>query len=279
MRRFWLFVNTEKPRTEAVAEKIRRHLLTFGAEAVAIREDMCGRALSGAADCVIVLGGDGTMIRASRIVAGSGIPIVGVNLGHMGYLTAVSSEEEIPEMLQALRDGKFEIEERMMLEGTVCRGTAGECEEGSTQLALNEIVVSRKTSAGPVHFQVLANGVFLNEYKADGIIISTPTGSTAYNLSAGGPIVDPVARMKILTPICPHALNRSSIVLKAEDRLDILIPEQESGIQTVNFDGDVSMELSAGGGVSIRESAMKTRLIRLNGDTFLTQLRRKLTAL
>ncbi len=279
MRRFWLFVNTEKPRTEAVAKEIRRHLSALGAEAVTIREDICGSALSGAADCVIVLGGDGTMIRASRVVAGSEIPIVGVNLGHMGYLSAVSSEAEIPEMLRALRDGRFEIEERMMLEGTVCRGASDDCEEAGTQLALNEIVVSRKTSAGPVHFRVLANGVFLNEYKADGIIISTPTGSTAYNLSAGGPIVDPVARMKILTPICPHALNRSSIVLKAEDRLDILIPKRESGVQTVNFDGDVSMELSAGGRVSIRESAMKTRLVRLSGDTFLTQLRRKLSAL
>ena len=110
-------------------------------------------------------------------------------------------------------------------------------------------------------------------------IFSTPTGSTAYNLSAGGPIVDPVARMKILTPICPHALNRSSIVLKAEDRLDIEIPGEEGGVQSVSYDGAVVEELFAGNTVRVVESELTTRLIRLNGDTFLTQLRRKMSAL
>ncbi len=291
MKRFWLFVNTEKPQAERVAKDIRAQLFAMGAYSVEITGSVLGEEIAGATDCVISLGGDGTIIRASHCIAGSGIPIVGVNLGHMGYLTAVSQENEIPGMLTALLGGDFKIEERMMLEGCIVPAGEKESVEGSPlralpgeaaerrRLALNEIVVSRKTNAGPAHFRVSANGVFLNEYKADGIIISTPTGSTAYNLSAGGPIVDPVARMKILTPICPHALNRSSIVLKAEDRLDIEIPGEEGGVQSVSYDGAVVEELFAGNTVRVVESELTTRLIRLNGDTFLTQLRRKMSAL
>ena len=144
---------------------------------------------------------------------------------------------------------------------------------------MNEIVVSRKSSAGPVHFCIYVNGAFLNEYKADGIIISTPTGSTAYNLSAGGPIIDPVARMTVLTPICPHSLYRASIVLRAEDVLEVRIPPEEGGMQSVDFDGAETEQLLGGDSVRISESKLTTPVIRIGAESFLAQLRSKMTAL
>lgn len=275
MKRFRLFVNAEKPKTRVCAERIRMELLSLGAETVIVAEHM-EDIFSDKVDCVITLGGDGTMIRAARCIAGSGIPIAGINLGHMGYLTAVNGEAEIPALLKALICENFQSEERMMLKSTVFHESR---EEGETNLSLNELVISRNYSAGPVHFLVYANGAFLNEYKADGIIISTPTGSTAYNLSAGGPIVDPVARMQILTPICPHALNRSSIVLRAEERLEIEIPEWETGTQSVHFDGALTVDLRPGSRVLVKEAEEQTRLIRLEGGSFLSHFREKMSAL
>jgi len=278
MKRFCLFVNPEKPDAADTAEFVRSLLLKRGAEKVSVTEQL--PAEDGfRPDCVITFGGDGTMIRAARQLAGSRIPIAGVNMGHLGYLTTVSGEEEISRLLGALMDNRYEIEERMMLSGTVIRKDAGDSGAAVREIALNEAVVSRKTSAGPVLFRVLVNGAFLNEYKADGIIISTPTGSTAYNLSAGGPIVEPAARMTVLTPICPHTLYRSSIVLKAEDVVEVLIPETETGIQQVDFDGAGSHELLPGDCVRIAESELTTPLIRLRGGTFFAQLRSKMSAL
>jgi len=278
MKRFCLFVNPEKPDAADTAEFVRSLLLKRGAEKVSVTEQL--PAEDGfCPDCVITFGGDGTMIRAARQLAGSRIPIAGVNMGHLGYLTTVSGEEEISRLLGALMDNRYEIEERMMLSGTVIRKDTGDSGAAVREIALNEAVVSRKTSAGPVLFRVLVNGAFLNEYKADGIIISTPTGSTAYNLSAGGPIVEPAARMTVLTPICPHTLYRSSIVLKAEDVVEVLIPETETGIQQVDFDGAGSHELLPGDCVRIAESELTTPLIRLRGGTFFAQLRSKMSAL
>lgn len=167
----------------------------------------------------------------------------------------------------------------MMLEGTIMHENPGMPAEPNSHLALNEVVLFRSPSGAASHFRVLVNGAFLNEYKADGIIISTPTGSTAYNLSAGGPIVDPAARMTILTPICAHALNRSSIVLRAEDTIEVVVSSDQEGIQSVSFDGAVTKELRAGSRVRVTGSDLRTPLIRLSGGTFFTQLRSKMTVL
>ena len=166
-----------------------------------------------------------------------------------------------------------------MLEGTVMHADPSMPSELRPHLALNEVVLSRQPSGAAAHFHVLVNGAFLNEYKADGIIISTPTGSTAYNLSAGGPIVDPATRMTILTPICAHALNRSSIVLRAEDTVEVVVSEEQEGIHSVCFDGAVTIDLRAGSRVRVTGSELRTPLIRLRGGTFFTQLRSKMTVL
>ena len=279
MKRFWLFVNWNKEHAAETASFVREWLLRHGAESVMITDELDPGRIVENADCLITLGGDGTIIRASRRIAGSRVPIAGINLGHLGYLTAVSTKQEIPELLDALLCDHYRIEERMMLTGVLGEGKDCINRTEKPHLALNEIVLHRHTDATSVEFRVLVNGAFLNEYKADGIIISTPTGSTAYNLSAGGPIVDPSARMKILTPICPHAMNRNSIVLKAEDRLDILMPSGQKGEISVSFDGAVNLSLGSGGCVRVTEAESTTPLVRLPGGTFLTELRSKLTTL
>ena len=279
MKRFWLFVNWKKEHAAETAAFVREWMLRHGAESVVITDELDPERIRESADCLITLGGDGTIIRASRRIAGSGIPIAGVNLGNLGYLTAVSSKTEIPELLDALLCDQYRVENRMMLKGMLGEGEGCLNQVEKPHLALNEIVLHRHTDAAAVEFRVLVNGAFLNEYKSDGIIISTPTGSTAYNLSAGGPIVDPSAKMKILTPICPHALNRSSIVLKAEDRLDILIPPGNDGEISVSFDGAVNLHVGPGGCVRITETECTTPLVLLPGGTFLTQLRNKMTTL
>ncbi|MBO6107704.1 MAG: NAD(+)/NADH kinase [Stomatobaculum sp.] len=278
MKRFCLFINKKKEKAEETAAFVREYLLSHSAETVMDSEDLFPEELYGI-DCVISLGGDGTIIRAARRIAGTGIPIIGINIGHLGYLTAVSDREEIPGMLNALLSGNYSIEERMMLEGTIMHENPGMPAEPNSHLALNEVVLFRSPSGAASHFRVLVNGAFLNEYKADGIIISTPTGSTAYNLSAGGPIVDPAARMTILTPICAHALNRSSIVLRAEDTIEVVVSSDQEGIQSVSFDGAVTKELRAGSRVRVTGSDLRTPLIRLSGGTFFTQLRSKMTVL
>ena len=278
MKRFCLFINKKKEKAEETAAFVREYLLSHSAETVMDSEDLFPEELYGI-DGVISLGGDGTIIRAARRIAGTGIPIIGINIGHLGYLTAVSDREEIPGMLNALLSGNYSIEERMMLEGTIMHENPGMPAEPNSHLALNEVVLFRSPSGAASHFRVLVNGAFLNEYKADGIIISTPTGSTAYNLSAGGPIVDPAARMTILTPICAHALNRSSIVLRAEDTIEVVVSSDQEGIQSVSFDGAVTKELRAGSRVRVTGSDLRTPLIRLSGGTFFTQLRSKMTVL
>jgi len=154
-----------------------------------------------------------------------------------------------------------------------------EDQKEAANLSLNEIVITRKNTVKTIRFRIMVNGQFLNEYSADGIIIATPTGSTAYNLSAGGPIVDPGARMTILTPICPHALSRNSIVLKAEDELDIQICGGEQGDQVAVFDGDISVDLCDGSRVHIRESKLTTPFVKLKTGTFLDRLRSKLSGI
>lgn len=279
MKRFFLYVNWSKKAASETVVRLRDLLLAGGAESVIMDRALRREEIAETADCIITLGGDGTIIRAARAAAGSQVPIAGINLGHLGYLTSVNREEDLPSFVSALLNDDFDVENRMMLEGTIFSpGERRRKDHSDCLLALNEVVVYRREAGGPVAFRVFANGAFLNEYKADGIIISTPTGSTAYNLSAGGPIVDPVAQVQILTPICPHALNRSSIVLRAEDRIDILIP-RSSRTETVSFDGTDNRDLLPGSSVCIQRSSLVTPLIRLKGGNFLTQLRNKMAAI
>ena len=220
-------------------------------------------------DAVIVVGGDGTMIRAAGLVAGS-IPLVGVNLGTLGFLEEIEPDH-LEEMLSRLIAHDYEIEKRMMLEG--------EAEE--KLCALNDIVIARSGSLRVLHFDIFVNDLLLATYTADGIVASTPTGSTAYNLSAGGPIVEPDAQAILLTPICPHNLNSRAIVLSPDDTVRIRIADTEADgkiLTAASFDGGREIMLSPGASITIRRSKTDTKLIRLNRESFLKVLSRKMQA-
>ena len=276
MKHFCIFENRKKEAADETAGLIRSYLEQHGADCVIrtgkLRKDTFPLEKI---DCVITLGGDGTILRAARNLAGTNIPIVGVNLGHLGYMTSVSRREDVTGMLDALMRGEYLLEERMMLCGSVTHGE----EKALESVALNEVVITRDRSVHTIRFRVDVNGRFLNEYASDGIIIATPTGSTAYNLSAGGPIVDPVARMMILTPMYPHALSRSSIVLRAEDRIDITITESDAASQVCVFDGVDEERLYPGSRVTVWESPETTTFINLQSGSFLDRLRSKMTVL
>lgn len=174
------------------------------------------------AECGLVLGGDGTLIRAVRDLGERSLPLLGINLGTLGYLTDVDLED-FESALDHLFSETPVIEERMMLEGSF--------RNSRKDMAMNDIVIAREGKVRIVSFHIYVNGALLNTYHADGVIISTPTGSTGYNLSAGGPIVEPTAQMIVITPICSHALNTSSIVLSADDLIEVEVCEGRYGRQ------------------------------------------------
>ena len=226
------------------------------------------------ADCMIVLGGDGTVLQAARETKWHRIPIIGVNLGTLGYMTEIETDG-LEEALDRLIAGDYQQESRMMLKGKAFL-SEGRSEEG---WALNDIVISRSGSLQIIKFSIYVNGQFLHDYDADGVIVTTPTGSTGYNLSAGGPLVEPGARLIMITPICPHTLNQRSIVLSPEDVIEVAIPRgREGGTQTVeaNFDGSHVITLKTGDKVQIVKSENTIEFLQLNRVSFLEVLHRKM---
>lgn len=224
---------------------------------------------------MLVLGGDGTLLRAARDTVESKIPVLGINLGTMGYLAEVERSSLIP-ALEQLVEGNYALEERMLLSGKVLR-------DGEVLMdtrALNDITITRSGPLQMLFFQIFVNGKLLKEYHADGIIVATPTGSTGYNLSAGGPIVEPSASVTLLTPICAHTLQTRSVILRAEDRIVIRIRERE-GKETppmeVCFDGNRNVTLKPGDEVHITRSSKATSIIKLKETSFLDVLNRKMS--
>lgn len=221
-------------------------------------------------DCAVVIGGDGSLIETARVLRERGTPVIGINMGTLGYLTEVEVHH-IDEAVHSILRGEYTLESRMMLEGMF--------EDGRKDVSLNDIVVSRKGELRVIHFNLYVNGELLNAYEADGVIISTPTGSTAYNLSAGGPIVEPTASMIVITPICSHALNTRSIVLSAEDEIVIEIGMGRHRLTEevfVTFDGTDTVHLVTGNKVTIRKASTATRILKLSQVSFLETLRRKM---
>ena len=226
-------------------------------------------------DCIITLGGDGTLMRVARDIAGLNIPILGINMGHLGYLTSVKKEDDVENIIDRLLSLDFTIEKRMMLKGYAIKKGV----QTKKYLALNEIVINRILTGKTIQCKINVNDEYLNSYNSDGIIISTPTGSTAYNLSAGGPLAEPKARMMIVTPICPHSLNLRSIVLGGDSIVDIEIIGEETGERIAIFDGENTIKLDKGDHVIISESKVKVHFIKLNGTAFMDNLRNKMRGL
>jgi Predicted sugar kinase len=288
MKHFYLIANPSKKGSAQVARQIAEYLQAHGAvcEGSAQEKRREGAAygytdkscIPKETQCVITLGGDGTLIQAARDLVELQIPMIGVNMGTLGYLTQVAHGEAVQPMLDALLEDNFRLERRMMLEGAVTKGRKADSKkEEKGGIALNDIVLTRKDVMQVLKFQVYVNGEFLTEYTADGMIVATPTGSTAYNLSAGGPIVRPGAKLIVLTPVCPHSINSRSIILSHKDRVGIRVLENVGQKQMAVFDGDQVVNLDDTEVLEIRESESFTTLIQLKDVPFLVNIREKLT--
>jgi len=221
------------------------------------------------AEIIMVLGGDGTLIGTARRTAGTGCPLLGINLGHLGFLTEI----ELPELFPALEDvlaGRYFLDQRLMIQVEVIRaGTAGR-----KLLAINEAVVSKGSFARLIRVTTHVDGLEVASYPSDGLIVSTPTGSTAYSLSAGGPIVHPNLDVLLLTPICPHTLYARAITVSAESEVEIgVLPPYREAMLTV--DGQQGADLEPGDRVIVRRAPVTAKLVRRTGWNFYDVLRRK----
>lgn len=223
---------------------------------------------------IIVLGGDGTFIHVAKDLVDLDLPLIGVNLGNLGYLTEIevsSAEQDFSKILA----GNCHVEKRMLLDGAILR----EGEVIRRDIALNDIVINRSQTMGIIDFDVNVNGTFLNRYNADGIIVSTPTGSTGYNLSAGGPIVYPTADIILATPICAHTLNSRSIAFSAEAVIDIIIKgrsTERNQQKLVSFDGASEIVLQNEDIIRAKRSDKSAKILRLNDVSFVEHLGKKM---
>jgi len=215
-------------------------------------------------DLVIVMGGDGTMLNAARSLVDYEVPILGVNLGRLGFLADVSPSE-LPHRLEAVLQGHFREARRSLLHAQVLREdqVTGEAD------ALNEVVVHKREVARMIEVDAFLDGRFLNAYRADGLIISTPTGSTAYALAGGGPIIHPGLEAVVLVPICPHTLTHRPIVVKADSVIEVVLNSANTTEAQITCDGQISLAIEPGDHILIRKKSRKVRLVHpLNHDYF-----------
>jgi NAD+ kinase len=280
IRRIGLIGNLEKADCGAIVRKAARLIERAGRKVFCdvqtarlagrkddVRPDT--RSLAHDVDLLLVFGGDGTMLGVAREIAGSPTPMLGVNIGGLGFLTGVPSDE----LLHALRcvwNGEFKFESRALIE------VSGRCHGRSIrETAFNDIVVSRGAVSRLIALDVGVDGEPITRYRCDGLIISSPTGSTAYSLAAGGPIVLPTAEVFCLTPISPHSLSNRSIILPLSSAIRIKATNPLPAT-LLSADGRAVAELDAGDEVTIRRSRRSVRLIQLAEGSFLKALRRKL---
>lgn len=267
MEYFYIIDNRKKDPGCKVAGEIQEFLRSHGKKCDIAKEN---GDVPDNADCCLVLGGDGTMLRAAHSVLGRNIPLLGVNLGTLGYLAEVE-KGNINDALGQLIADKYEIDSRMMLRG--------KCNGNDCNYALNDIVIARKELLQIININLYVNDMLLSTYRADGIIISTPTGSTGYNMSAGGPIVEPGARMILCTPICSHNISGRSIVLSPDDRVVVEIGEGKDNTITeaeANCDGTSGFVMKTGDSIEITRADITTSILRLSRISFLELLHRKL---
>jgi NAD+ kinase len=276
-------VNPEKvQQNPQVAVRVRQVLATLLRYGLAVRVNGDGARAVGAeelaateqeladlSDALVVVGGDGTILRAARTGAVRGVPVLGVNVGGFGFLAEVGLDE-LQEAVDRLVAGRHAVEERMMLAAEVVRDGA----VAERYLALNDMVVTKSGYARLMPLRVCVNGEHLATYLADGLIVSTPTGSTAYNLSAGGPILSPGVRALVITPICPHTLTARPVVVDADDVATVEVTTGVEGV-LLTVDGQVGCPLQGGDAVRVRRAEERARLVRLKPPSFYELLRQK----
>ncbi len=286
MNHFYIITNETKDPNLRVTRRIRNDLMKMGKTCYVRREKSMNPG-SGPYDrstapeevppdveCVIVLGGDGTMLRAARNLVDRNVPFLGINLGTMGYLTE-GDKNSVRDILERVAADEYVVEERMMLRGRIL--TADGTVVGE-DVALNDLTLNRCQTLRIFQFKVYVNGQFLYLYTADGIVVSTPTGSTAYNLSCGGPVVEPTADLFLVTPIAPHSLNNRSLILSASDRIEIELLGSEKDLESeveyvAYFDGDTMVQVEPGWRIEIERAEQVTKILKLSTMSFLETLR------
>jgi len=279
IQRVGLLANTEKASCVPVLQQARKWLLEAGREVLA--ETGSGQfanldcplipsvaQLGKRCDLLIVFGGDGTMLRAGRELDGASTPIMGINLGGLGFLTAASSDDVIPALSRVL-SGDFSIEARPLLKVTYS------ADKSAKSRAINDVVISRGAVPRLIELDVFVDGEELTRYRCDGLIISSPTGSTAYSLAAGGAIVSPNAEVFTVTPICPHTLSNRSVILNLSSTIVVRAASKKPET-IVSTDGETFRSLAEGQEVVIVRSRRSVHLVRLSGTSFFKTLRQKL---
>lgn len=275
MDKFCIIVNRDRDEQLELTNRVKNYLEEQGKQYV-IRMESLGLAgqewepLPQDVDGIIVLGGDGTLIRAANRLMAYDIPMFGINAGTVGYMTGVEASEA-ERGLERLCNGTFRVEERMMLEAEF----NGQYED----TVLNEVAITRSGVSRIINLAVYVNGALLDVVSGDGLLIATPTGSTGYNLSAGGAVVKPEAKLILITPICPHSLSSREIVVEAEDEIAVEILQSKRGPEVeavVTFDGRAARKLKPDDKILVKRSKYTTKMVQLDEKTFFEVLRSKL---
>lgn len=280
--KYCLVTNATKDKGLKVTAEIADHIRNAGHECVIITdidfksdsaEILRGlERVDATCRCCIVLGGDGTLIRTSRVLCEKGVPVVGINLGMLGFLSVVE-KNDIEKALGYILDGNYEVEDRLMLRADIPGQNAYK-----GLLALNDIVVTRSGRSRLISVIVKVNGVQAASFLGDGVIVSTPTGSTGYNLSAGGPIVTPAAKLMIITPICPHSFNSRSIVIGGDDKISLMINAKDgtaSETAVITVDGQDVLEMDSDDELVIGSYEKTAKLVRFEDTSFFGVIDRK----
>lgn len=285
MNRFLIITNENKDKDNVFTKQVAEYIEASGRKAILLGTSSLDRIneiyQDSDADCAIVLGGDGTLIRCATHLMDMNIPILGINLGTVGFLAEIE-KHHINDALNKLFADEYVVENRMMLKGEIHRGThhMPHLDNGFYDgYALNDIVITRKGLSRIISLRIYVNEELVDDYRGDGVIISTPTGSTAYNLSAGGPIITPKANVMVITPICPHSLSPRSIVVSADDTIKIGFrkskkTQDDEAIAT--FDGQNVIDIGTEDKIIIKKAEYNTKLIRLNHTSMYEVLRSKL---
>lgn len=281
MRNIGLSLNIDKSQVQTIAKEIVSWLEKNGcnvylSEKSAKFLQRCEKVLAPEEfgkkiDCLIVLGGDGTLLNSAQKVIPYEVPIFGVNLGTLGFLTEIEVTDIEP-ALRKLVNGEYDIEERMMLEAQIYRNN----EKVNTFYGLNDIVIAKGALARLINIATYVDDEFVNSYPADGLIISSPTGSTAYSLSAGGPVVVPKVEVMVITPICPHTLYARPLVIAPESKVKVVLLST-SGEGSITIDGQHGFRLELGDEIVIKKAPFYTKLLRLNNRSFFKVMQGKLT--
>ena len=277
MNNFFIIANNQKYINIEITEQIRHHISRLGA--VCNIYDQYDRDVSSidipeGTQCILVIGGDGTILAAARMLVGSNIPLLGINLGTLGFLADVNLAD-LSKTLDLLLQDQYQVENRIMLTAEVYK----QGEKAATYIALNDFNINRFGASRVIGLKVGINGSVIDRYRADGVIVCTPTGSTGYNLSAGGPIINPTCKNFVITPICPHSLTARSIVLAKEDIVTVEVEQIRSNIKEeaiISFDGREGLSLFPGDQVKIYKSQEVTPFIKATEVSFVQILKEKL---